>query len=318
MRIAFHSNQLGLRGTDVALYDYALFNQLLLNNESVIISAKHADLDALPKFRGKFNVMLYEDFSDLERLADLHKIDAFYFMKAGFHDGKLVNSAKNLVHAVFQHAEPHGDVYAYISEWLSKKMTDGKAPFVPYMINLPETDDDLRKKLSIPADALVFGRHGGFDQFDIPFVHSIIEKTASTNPHVYFLFMNSRPFCNKLPNVIHLGPTYDLHEKVYFINTCDFMIHARIQGESFGLSIAEFLWRNKPVITFFGGCDLAHIDMLRNRGIYYRTPSDLEKTLTYCTRKTSCDYRALVQNFEASQVIKKFSEVFLTRHNCNV
>ncbi len=30
MKIAFHSNQLGLRGTDVALYDYAFYNREVL------------------------------------------------------------------------------------------------------------------------------------------------------------------------------------------------------------------------------------------------------------------------------------------------
>ena len=31
-KIAFHSNQLGIRGTEVALYDYAHFNETILKN----------------------------------------------------------------------------------------------------------------------------------------------------------------------------------------------------------------------------------------------------------------------------------------------
>ena len=38
MKIAFHSNQLGLRGTEIALFDYAYYNRELLGNESIIIS----------------------------------------------------------------------------------------------------------------------------------------------------------------------------------------------------------------------------------------------------------------------------------------
>ncbi len=40
MKIAFHSNQLSIRGTEVVLFDYAHYNKLLLGNESFIISRK--------------------------------------------------------------------------------------------------------------------------------------------------------------------------------------------------------------------------------------------------------------------------------------
>ena len=51
MRIAFHSNQLSERGTEVALYDYAFFNEVGLGNESFIVSSGRGDLSALDKFR---------------------------------------------------------------------------------------------------------------------------------------------------------------------------------------------------------------------------------------------------------------------------
>lgn len=36
LTIAFHSNQLQIRGTEVALYDYALHNEAVLTRNSVI------------------------------------------------------------------------------------------------------------------------------------------------------------------------------------------------------------------------------------------------------------------------------------------
>ena len=44
----------------------------------------------------------------------------------------------------------------------------------------------------------------------------------------------------------------DLNYKVKFINTCDAMIHARAMGETFGLAVAEFSKKNKPVIFVSG------------------------------------------------------------------
>jgi hypothetical protein len=55
-----------------------------------------------------------------------------------------------------------------------------------------------------------------------------------------------------------------------FINTCDAMIHSRIRGETFGLSIAEFSSKGKPIITCPCG-DLEHIFILKNKAIVYRS-----------------------------------------------
>ena len=41
MKILFHENQLSYRGTSNAVYNYALFNQEYLNNESIIIHQKN-------------------------------------------------------------------------------------------------------------------------------------------------------------------------------------------------------------------------------------------------------------------------------------
>lgn len=39
-----------------------------------------------------------------------------------------------------------------------------------------------------------------------------------------------------------------IYEKTTFINTCDAMLWARHDGETFGLAIGEFSSKNKPVI----------------------------------------------------------------------
>ena len=63
MKIGFHSNNLSLRGAEVALYDYADFNELLLKNESIVFTPKNApahDQRAFPKFHSRFSVHMYE------------------------------------------------------------------------------------------------------------------------------------------------------------------------------------------------------------------------------------------------------------------
>ena len=68
----------------------------------------------------------------------------------------------------------------------------------------------------------------------------------------YFLFMNTPEFYIH-PRVIYLSPETNLQKKADFILACDAMLHARSLGESFGLSVAEFLFHGKPAVfqSFF-------------------------------------------------------------------
>lgn len=58
--IAFWSNQLGERGTEIAMYDYAYYNQTLLNNKSFIfyeINNGNNNLNVINKFSKQFKVI---------------------------------------------------------------------------------------------------------------------------------------------------------------------------------------------------------------------------------------------------------------------
>ena len=113
MKIAFHSEQLGLRGSEITLHDFATYNETILGNESYIVSNGKSDhLESLNKFKSRFPVFLYDQFGQTENFVRDNGIDAIYYMKAGLRDGKLVPGIKNMVHAVFWFYEPHGDVYA--------------------------------------------------------------------------------------------------------------------------------------------------------------------------------------------------------------
>ena len=69
--IAFHSNQLSMTGTEVALYDYAVNNEIILNNKSIVlydINSKSNSADAVEKFRNRFDVFGYESKHEIEYL----------------------------------------------------------------------------------------------------------------------------------------------------------------------------------------------------------------------------------------------------------
>jgi hypothetical protein len=274
LKIAFHSNQLGIRGTEVALYDYALGNRDILGNESIIISDANADLTSLDKFKTQFPVYLYNDFSEVESVIYNEGIDAVYWIKAGFNDGKLVNNAKNLVHSVFKHNDVHGDVYAYVSEWLSDEMSNGELPYVPHMVNLPKHNLDYREPFGL-KDKFIIGWYGG-DNFELPFSKQAAIEPIKERDDVVFLFMNCTPFTSE-SNIYFIKGTTNLDEKVAFINTCDAMIHSRERGETVGLTVAEFSTFAKPIITYSNSPERNHINILGDNGIYYTNYNDLYK-----------------------------------------
>ena len=306
MKIAFHSNQLGIRGTEVALYDYALGNRDILGNESIIISDANADLTSLDKFKTQFPVYLYSDFSEVESIIHNENIDAVYWIKAGFNDGKLVNNAKNLVHSVFKHNDVHGDVYAYVSEWLSDEMSNGELPYIPHMVNLPKHNLDYRESFGL-KDKFIIGWYGG-DNFELPFAKQAVIDVAKERDDVVFLFMNCTPFTSE-SNIYFIKGTTNLDEKVAFINTCDVMIHSRERGETFGLTVAEFSTFGKPIITYSNSPERNHINILGDNGIYYTNYNDLYKILSEIDSSVK-GYNCYT-DFTPEKVMNKFKEIFL-------
>lgn len=321
MKIAFQTNTLNYRGTTVAITDYARYNQEILGNESIILYPKNFNDPGLPidsytqqevlkKLQTNFHVVSYESNNDLENIIKAKDVDYTYFIKWGFNDGVMVKNSKNIIHAVFQSKDPHGDRYAYISKWLSDYCSNGTIDYVPHIVDLPTKQvNNIRELLNISKDKIVIGRYGGYEEFDIPFVKGKIVELVEKNPEFVFVFINTKPFINH-QNIIFLGPIIEKQDKTDFILSCDAMIHARQRGESFGLAICEFLFHNKPVLAWENGLDKHHIELLKHTNLLYNENNITEKFL-YLKEKVVYNYSSLVEQFSVNNVMNKFNEVFL-------
>jgi len=314
MKIAFHSNNLAERGTEVSLYDYAFFNEMILGNQSLIIANKNGNLYALERFKEKFAVFLYKEFSEVDRFLTAERVDVFYAQKFGLADGILSKICKSVVHCVFDTSQPHGDIYACISDWLAAQ-SPAKIPVVPLIVHLPDREDHLKSELEIPPEATVFGRYGGWETFDVRFVHCAIQKIIKYRNDIYFIFMNTKPFTiDAHPQIKYLPKTYDVFRKVAFINTCDAMLHARMQGETFGLAIGEFALKKKPVITCSRSPETAHLDILGDKCITYSDERQLYKILYNFNPAQSAALAcpAYAEKYNPAKVMNIFKNVFLT------
>ena len=124
--------------------------------------------------------------------------------------------------------------------------------------------------------------------------------------------MNTRPFCDSLENIIHFKPSYDLFQKSRFINTCDAMLHARRQGESFGLAIGEFLLKGKPVVASLFGADKGHLAMIGRTGLYYRNAVELYQILVGFHKPVNRGkFKARVEKYSPQNVMEVLQKVFL-------
>ena len=289
MNVGFFVRHFFERGTEVAIYDYAKYNEELLNNKSYIIcftpdaQRRHGfppERYSYDKFKERFEIIEIEDITEIKYVILLHNIHFFHTLTYGgandiyqFNNTYIWGKCKTIKHCVFETNSHESDYYISLSDMLNQKYNTN-IPVIPLMVDLPDCSENLRNELNIPHDAIVYGRYGGMDEFNILCMYeAIVEYLNSNLDNCYFLFMNTKQFCYH-PRIIYLDKNIDLIHKVKFINTCDAMVHARSMGETFGLSIGEFSVKNKPIITCDCG-DNEHIKILGDKALLYNSKEDV-------------------------------------------
>lgn len=315
MIVAFHTPTIDIRGTCVALYDYAHYNEVLLGNTSIIVvplSSVTSIRDmALRKFVKRFRVVFYKD---LDEVLVHYNCDILYCIKYGTNDGVRSAVIKTCVHCVFDMSEPHGDVYVAISKQIASKYNN-ESLFVPHMIGLkPGTDKmTLRNQLNIPENAVVFSRYGGMDTFNLEVCWDVIDQVATAHPNKYFLFINTPRFSQR-PNIIHLPPITSDYDKNLFIGASDAYLECSSLGHSFGLAIGEYSVNNKPIIAYNGWTwNTAHISILGDKALYFANAIEFRGILEsfdpaeYAHKDLNC-----YKSYTPELVMAEFERVFLT------
>jgi hypothetical protein len=90
------------------------------------------------------------------------------------------------------------------------------------------------------------------------------------------------------------------------------MIHARERGETFGLAIAEFSTKNKPIITYKNSPERNHIEMLGDKGTYYSNYDELYRFLLNIKRGVEPIDWNCYKEYTPEKVMKQFNDVFLS------
>lgn len=326
MRILLHTNALNERGTTVAISDYAQGLYKAGHDISIAYSAlDSSNVNAIVKqISNRFPTYAYTDFH-LFAEQNAKKWDIGYFIKYGNNDGKLIPGIPNIVHAVFQSYDPHGDKYLYVSEWLAQKMRVKNLKnlvklspkgldslklksfmHLPHIVSLPTHERTLREVWGLPEEAIIGGRHGGRETFDVPNVHRAIYESLEENKQLYFVFANTNQFINH-PRVKFLPTLSSRLETSEYLSSLDFFVHARHRGETFGLSLLEAMSKKVPVFSYSKGVDGNHRYLLRgSKNSLYNSGDCLKKFINQLP-----NYEDVQTNFE---IASSFSPEVVIQH----
>ena len=175
-----------------------------------------------------------------------------------------------------------------------------------------ENKKNLREKLNIPENAIVFGRYGGLDTFNLHFVYNAIVRTVLANDNIYFLFINT-PLFIQHPHVIYLDKIIEDDDKNLFINTCDAHLECSTLGHTFGLSIGEFSVNNKPIICYNGNIwNRCHLDILGEKAILFKTEEEFYNIInTFDKKEYENKDLNCYKEYSPEKVMKKFEEIFI-------
>ena len=319
--IGFFVRHFTERGTEVSVYDYAHYNEQLLNNKSYIIcftpeAQKKINFPIVrcsyERFKSRFEIIEINSVDEMKNVITKYDLSFFYTLTCGgkdiyrFNDKNIWGKCKTIKHCVFTVKCPESDFYISISKSILKNKD---VDVIPHMVDVYNSNDNLRKELNIPSSAIVIGRYGASSQFDINFVHTAIKEFLKKNSNIYFLFMNTDSFYDH-PNIVYLETSVNAEYKSKFINTTDAMLHARKMGETFGLAVAEFSTKNKPIITSSSEKHNEHLRILGNKAIKYNSKNELLKIFNNI--KSIIDSRNdwnAYKNYTPEKVMEKFDKL---------
>lgn len=325
--LLFHCDVINERGSTAALFEYISLCRDAGHNVTWAYSLDSPNNQkSLALVQEEFNTIAVSSVEKFARSAG-KRFDWVYLLKKGLHDGLLIPGIPNSVHAIFQYYQPHGDSYAYISDWLARTMSRSQNKYiparfrpyipleklklssVPFSVNLPLPATNLRTEFGIPDEAKLCLRFGGMETFDIPWVKRILIESLDEDSNLWFLGVNTEKFTTH-KRAVFAPPIFGLQTKADLIGSADFILHARRQGESFGMNILESMQGGKPILAWYGGWDRNHVALLDKSSLYF-TPLDLKsKILGYGRNSDVQRNLAVGDSFRPHRIFPRFQSVF--------
>lgn len=296
MRIVHHSNLLGMGGTEKCMQYFLEYLKgaghdcwCLHNRHYTETIGGHRE-GLLKELLGRERVLAYS--SEEEFFAHMGRLrpDIFHAHRSGRPEFPLVPrirefAGKIVETNVFGGRDAAGpiDMTLYVSRallgsgrWLMRRKYVLNNP-----VKRPAHGRDLRARLGIGPEVFVLGRIGRPDDhiFDPVSLRALKLLEDSGLSDILYLVQSPPPAMVKTAAELGLKKILFLNEPVVkdeevsgFYNTIDVLAHARRDGETFGLNIAEAMIHGKPVVSHVSRIANAHAPFVGECG--YMAPPD--------------------------------------------
>jgi hypothetical protein len=279
MKILHYLRNLGLGGTEKTCQLF--FENASPEFECVLVHEATGDKTRLAEFQSAGQVIEVDSYNgdpqskpdsvNLQRVIDTVRPDVMHVYRSGYPEFPEIGTHIEVPHLVetnvfgFIDANLRIDKTLFMSKWLMDaslakismpEVFMSRFDYVNNPVEFSYTQEDCRKAL-FPEDSIILGRCGRPDN---GIYNSVSVKAAHLlrmqGYDVRFFIM--APPSNMIADLDELEIPYRYNEPTTdpvllskFYNTIDIYAHARVDGETFGVNIAEAMMHGKPVVTHF-------------------------------------------------------------------
>lgn len=296
MKIVHYSHQLGVGGTEKCMQYFLEYLHNAGHDCYCIHNRQKTDMaggyreELIKAIVGSERVLGYSSEEDFFRILDNIRPDIFHIHRSGRpNEFPIVPRLKSCVRKCVEtnifggvdHTEVI-DLTLYKNRLLFKsgRSLKRKKSHLYNPVKVPAHRRNLRGELGIPETTFVMGRLGRpddhiFDPISLNALQIIEEKVEYD---IIYLVQSPPPLMVKtaqdlgLKRVRFLGdPIVTDDEITSFFNTIDTLAHARRDGETFGMNIAEAMIHGKPVISHKSRIANGHKAFVKNCGFFAGT-----------------------------------------------
>ncbi len=274
MKIVHYAHQLGLGGVEKCMQYLLEYLHNAGHDCYCIHNCKKTDEAGgyreklIQDILGNEKVMGYSSEEDFFRILKKIQPDIFHIHRSGRpNEFPIVPQLKSYVNKcvetnVFGGVDTTNviDLTLYVNKHMLKVGRSLNRP-VGYLYNpikLPAHQKNIRQELGISKSTFVMGRIGRPDDyiFDPVSLYALKIIEEKTDYDLLYLIQSPPPIMIKTARELGLKkirflevPIITDDEITSFYNTIDILAHARRDGETFGLNIAEAMIHGKPVIS---------------------------------------------------------------------
>lgn len=296
LKIVHYAHQLGLGGVEKCMQYFLEYLHNAGHDCYCIHNRQRTDEEGkyreklLQDLLGNEKVLAYSTEEEFFSILGNIKPDIFHIHRSGSpNEFPIVPGLKKHVRRcvesnVFGGYDPVNiiDLTIYISDYLFKnaRHPNRRTCVIYYPVKIPSHTRNLRETLCISPSTFVMGRLGRPDDYIFDPISLQALKVIEEKADYDLLYLVQSPPPNMIKTARDMGlkkvqfltiPIVTDDEITSFLNTIDILAHARRDGETFGLNIAEAMIHGKPVISHRSRRANAHKPFVKKCGFFVRT-----------------------------------------------